>query len=163
MQPACKENLSFFLVCKFGCGCLSGEEEAADLSDSEPIRTKLPHARHNLKQRFVSLLRRFRVPDSEGKGCKWLCDGMPKKYRDIWQNSGYFGDFSKLKIYGATMFFLCGWLAYVETEFSGIWFWEISTFVFKCLTIDVEWNFRLLAIFFITFCICSRIVFLYVY
>ncbi|KAJ8925718.1 hypothetical protein NQ315_009565 [Exocentrus adspersus] len=44
----------------------SGEEEAADLSDSEPIRTKLPHTRHNLKQRFVSLLRRFRVPDSEG-------------------------------------------------------------------------------------------------
>jgi hypothetical protein len=44
----------------------SGEEEVADLSDSEPIRTKMPHARHNLKQRFVSLLRRFRVPDSEG-------------------------------------------------------------------------------------------------
>ncbi|CAH0551283.1 unnamed protein product [Brassicogethes aeneus] len=44
----------------------SGEEEAGDLSDSEPIRTKMPHARHNLKQRFVSLLRRFRVPDSEG-------------------------------------------------------------------------------------------------
>lgn len=43
----------------------SGEEEAADLSDSEPIR-KLPHTRHNLKQRFVSLLRRFRVPDTEG-------------------------------------------------------------------------------------------------
>ncbi|CAH1100532.1 unnamed protein product [Psylliodes chrysocephalus] len=43
----------------------SGEEEAADLSDSEPIR-KLPHTRHNLKQRFVSLLRRFKVPDSEG-------------------------------------------------------------------------------------------------
>ncbi|KAH1015541.1 hypothetical protein HUJ05_013250 [Dendroctonus ponderosae] len=42
------------------------EEEAGDLSDSEPIRTKLPHTRHNLKQRFVSLLRRFRVPDSEG-------------------------------------------------------------------------------------------------
>lgn len=42
------------------------EEEAGDLSDSEPIRTKLPHARHNLKQRFVSLLKRFRVPDSEG-------------------------------------------------------------------------------------------------
>lgn len=41
----------------------SGEE--AELSDSEPIRTKLPHARHNLKQRFVSLLRRFRVPDTE--------------------------------------------------------------------------------------------------
>lgn len=47
----------------------SGEEEVADLSDSEPIRTKLPHARHNLKQRFVSLLRRFRVPDSEGRIC----------------------------------------------------------------------------------------------
>lgn len=45
----------------------SGEEEAADLSDSEPIR-KLPHTRHNLKQRFVSLLRRFKVPDSEGIG-----------------------------------------------------------------------------------------------
>lgn len=44
----------------------SGEEEVADLSDSEPIRTKLPHARHNLKQRFVSLLRRFKVPDPEG-------------------------------------------------------------------------------------------------
>lgn len=44
----------------------SGEEEIGDLSDSEPIRTKLPHTRHNLKQRFVSLLRRFRVPDSEG-------------------------------------------------------------------------------------------------
>lgn len=44
----------------------SGEEEVGDLSDSEPIRGKLPHARHNLKQRFVSLLRRFRVPDSEG-------------------------------------------------------------------------------------------------
>lgn len=43
----------------------SGEEEVADLSDSEPIRTKLPHTRHNLKQRFVSLLRRFKVPDSE--------------------------------------------------------------------------------------------------
>ncbi|CAG9813504.1 unnamed protein product [Phaedon cochleariae] len=43
----------------------SGEEEAVDLSDSEPMR-KMPHARHNLKQRFVSLLRRFRVPDSEG-------------------------------------------------------------------------------------------------
>ncbi|XP_066262450.1 phosphofurin acidic cluster sorting protein 1 [Euwallacea similis] len=42
------------------------EEEAGDLSDCEPIRTKLPHTRHNLKQRFVSLLRRFRVPDSEG-------------------------------------------------------------------------------------------------
>ncbi|KAK9891066.1 hypothetical protein WA026_013392 [Henosepilachna vigintioctopunctata] len=44
----------------------SGEEEVGDLSDSEPIRTKMPHARHNLKQRFVSLLRRFRVADSEG-------------------------------------------------------------------------------------------------
>lgn len=44
----------------------SGEEEAGDLSDSEPIRTKHPHTRHNLKQRFVSLLKRFRVPDSEG-------------------------------------------------------------------------------------------------
>lgn len=44
----------------------SGEEEPVDLSDSEPIRTKLPHTRHNLKQRFVSLLRRFKVPDSEG-------------------------------------------------------------------------------------------------
>ncbi|KAL3287852.1 hypothetical protein HHI36_002310 [Cryptolaemus montrouzieri] len=44
----------------------SGEEEVGDLSDSEPIRTKLPHTRHNLKQRFVSLLRRFRVADSEG-------------------------------------------------------------------------------------------------
>lgn len=45
----------------------SGEEEAGDLSDSEPIRgSKLPHTRHNLKQRFVSLLKRFRVPDSEG-------------------------------------------------------------------------------------------------
>lgn len=45
----------------------SGEEEVADLSDSEPIRPKLPHGgRHNLKQRFVSLLRRFRVPESEG-------------------------------------------------------------------------------------------------
>ncbi|XP_049823599.1 phosphofurin acidic cluster sorting protein 1 isoform X2 [Aethina tumida] len=44
----------------------SGEEEPGDLSDSEPIRTKMPHARHNLKQRFVSLLRRFRVADSEG-------------------------------------------------------------------------------------------------
>lgn len=45
----------------------SGEEDAVDLSDSEPIRAKLPHgARHNLKQRFVSLLRRFKVPDSEG-------------------------------------------------------------------------------------------------
>ncbi|CAH1130756.1 unnamed protein product [Ceutorhynchus assimilis] len=44
----------------------SGEEEVGDLSDSEPIRTKLPHTGHNLKQRFVSLLRRFRVPDSEG-------------------------------------------------------------------------------------------------
>ncbi|XP_072382137.1 phosphofurin acidic cluster sorting protein 1 [Diabrotica undecimpunctata] len=43
----------------------SGEEEGVDLSDSEPIR-KLPHTRHNLKQRFVSLLRRFRVPDNEG-------------------------------------------------------------------------------------------------
>lgn len=41
----------------------SGEE--AELSDSEPLRAKLPHARHNLKQRFVSLLRRFRVPDTE--------------------------------------------------------------------------------------------------
>ncbi|GLV43335.1 Krueppel target at 95D [Carabus blaptoides fortunei] len=41
----------------------SGEE--AELSDSEPLRSKLPHARHNLKQRFVSLLRRFRVPDTE--------------------------------------------------------------------------------------------------
>lgn len=45
----------------------SGEEEAVDLSDSEPIRTKLPHARHNLKQRFVSLLRRFKVPETEGR------------------------------------------------------------------------------------------------
>lgn len=45
----------------------SGEEEPGDLSDSEPLRgTKLPHTRHNLKQRFVSLLRRFKVPDSEG-------------------------------------------------------------------------------------------------
>ncbi|XP_045483785.1 phosphofurin acidic cluster sorting protein 1 [Harmonia axyridis] len=44
----------------------SGEEEVGDLSDSEPLRTKIPHARHNLKQRFVSLLRRFRVADSEG-------------------------------------------------------------------------------------------------
>ncbi|KAF2900154.1 hypothetical protein ILUMI_06021 [Ignelater luminosus] len=44
----------------------SGEEEGADLSDSEPLRSKLPHARHNLKQRFVSLLRRFRVADTEG-------------------------------------------------------------------------------------------------
>ncbi|KAJ8960245.1 hypothetical protein NQ318_003970 [Aromia moschata] len=45
----------------------SGEEEVADLSDSEPIRSsKMPHARHNLKQRFVSLLRRFRVPETEG-------------------------------------------------------------------------------------------------
>ncbi|KAF5301206.1 hypothetical protein FQA39_LY10792 [Lamprigera yunnana] len=44
----------------------SAEEEGADLSDSEPLRSKLPHARHNLKQRFVSLLRRFRVADSEG-------------------------------------------------------------------------------------------------
>ncbi|KAJ8980677.1 hypothetical protein NQ317_013289 [Molorchus minor] len=45
----------------------SGEEEVADLSDSEPIRnSKLPHQRHNLKQRFVSLLRRFRVPEAEG-------------------------------------------------------------------------------------------------
>lgn len=45
----------------------SGEEEAGlDLSDSEPMR-KLPHTRHNLKQRFVSLLRRFRAAaDSEG-------------------------------------------------------------------------------------------------
>lgn len=41
----------------------SGEE--AELSDSEPLRAKLPHARHNLKQRFVSLLKRFRVPDTE--------------------------------------------------------------------------------------------------
>lgn len=30
----------------------SGEEEPGDLSDSEPIRTKMPHARHNLKQRL---------------------------------------------------------------------------------------------------------------
>lgn len=44
----------------------SGEEEAADLSDSEPLRSKLPHTRHNLKQRFVSLLRRFKVADTEG-------------------------------------------------------------------------------------------------
>lgn len=44
----------------------SGEEEVADLSDSEPLRAKLPHARHNLKQRFVSLLRRFKVADTEG-------------------------------------------------------------------------------------------------
>lgn len=44
----------------------SAEEEGADLSDSEPLRSKLPHARHNLKQRFVSLLRRFRVADTEG-------------------------------------------------------------------------------------------------
>ncbi|KRT85208.1 hypothetical protein AMK59_2331 [Oryctes borbonicus] len=42
----------------------SGEEEAVDLSDSEPLR-KLPHTRHNLKQRFVSLLRRFRMVDTE--------------------------------------------------------------------------------------------------
>lgn len=42
----------------------SGEEEAVDLSDSEPLR-KLPHTRHNLKQRFVSLLRRFRMADTE--------------------------------------------------------------------------------------------------
>lgn len=44
----------------------SGEEEVGDLSDSEPIRAKLPQSRHNLKQRFVSLLRRFRIQDSEG-------------------------------------------------------------------------------------------------
>lgn len=44
----------------------SGEEEVADLSDSENLRPKLPHTRHNLKQRFVSLLRRFRVADTEG-------------------------------------------------------------------------------------------------
>lgn len=44
----------------------SGEEEVADLSDSEPLRSKLPHTRHNLKQRFVSLLRRFKVADTEG-------------------------------------------------------------------------------------------------
>ncbi|XP_025833847.1 phosphofurin acidic cluster sorting protein 1 [Agrilus planipennis] len=43
----------------------SGEEEAADLSDSEPLRPKLSHPRHNLKQRFVSLLKRFRVADTE--------------------------------------------------------------------------------------------------
>ena len=42
----------------------SGEEEAVDLSDSEPLR-KLPHTRHNLKQRFVSLLRRFKIADTE--------------------------------------------------------------------------------------------------
>ncbi|KAL1513885.1 hypothetical protein ABEB36_003225 [Hypothenemus hampei] len=44
----------------------SMEEEVGDLSDCEPIRSKMPHTRHNLKQRFVSLLRRFRVPDTEG-------------------------------------------------------------------------------------------------
>ncbi|KAB0804229.1 hypothetical protein PPYR_01199 [Photinus pyralis] len=44
----------------------SAEEEGGDLSDSEPLRSKMPHARHNLKQRFVSLLRRFRMADSEG-------------------------------------------------------------------------------------------------
>ncbi|XP_050294784.1 phosphofurin acidic cluster sorting protein 1 [Anthonomus grandis grandis] len=44
----------------------SGEEEVGDLSDCEPIRTKMPHTRHNLKQRFVALLKRFKVPDAEG-------------------------------------------------------------------------------------------------
>lgn len=44
----------------------SGEEEVGDLSDIEPLRSKLPHTRHNLKQRFVSLLRRFKVADTEG-------------------------------------------------------------------------------------------------
>lgn len=46
----------------------SGEEEPVDLSDSEPLR-KLPHTRHNLKQRFVSLLRRFRMVDTEEGNC----------------------------------------------------------------------------------------------
>lgn len=41
----------------------SGDEEPGDLSDSEPIRTKLPHPRHNFKQRFVSLLKRFKVAE----------------------------------------------------------------------------------------------------
>ncbi|XP_074035867.1 phosphofurin acidic cluster sorting protein KrT95D [Leptinotarsa decemlineata] len=61
----------------------SGEEEAADLSDSEPIR-KLPHARHNLKQRFVSLLRRFRVPDSEG-GRVRDCLNNPSEFQALFQ------------------------------------------------------------------------------
>ncbi|XP_022907245.1 phosphofurin acidic cluster sorting protein 1 [Onthophagus taurus] len=42
----------------------SGEEEPVDLSDSEPLR-KLPHTRHNFKQRFVSLLKKFRMADTE--------------------------------------------------------------------------------------------------